>query len=80
MIPTQPARPRRCTLAVPGSSEKMMTKAAALAVDQVLLDLEDAVAVDAKASARASVIDALKDLSWHAQTLSIRINDVRTPW
>ncbi len=80
MIPTQPARPRRCTLAVPGSSEKMMTKAAALAVDQVLLDLEDAVAVDAKASARASVIDALKGLSWHAQTLSIRINDVRTPW
>ena len=80
MILTQPARPRRCTLAVPGSSEKMMTKAAALAVDQVLLDLEDAVAIDAKESARASVIGALIDLSWHAQTLSIRINDVRTPW
>ena len=80
MIRTQPARARRCTLAVPGSSAKMMTKAAALSVDQVFLDLEDAVAVDAKESARASVIDALKDLSWQAKTLSIRINDVSTPW
>ena len=44
-MPTQPARPRRCTLAVPGSSEKMMAKAAALSVDQVFLDLEDAVAI-----------------------------------
>ena len=71
MIPTQPVRPRRCTLAVPGSSEKMMTKAAALTVDQVMLDLEDAVAVDAKVSARASVIDALKFLSCHDDIIQV---------
>ena len=50
----QPKRARRCVLSVPGSSEKMMAKAAAIEVDQVLLDLEDAVAPNAKeAAARA---------------------------
>ena len=75
----QPQRPRRSTLAVPGSSTKMIEKAAALTVDQVLLDLEDAVAVDAKAKARGTVINALNDLEWSARTVSLRINDVATP-
>ena len=38
------ARLRRSCLAVPGSSPKMLAKAAGLAADQVFLDLEDAVA------------------------------------
>ncbi|HOA95814.1 MAG TPA: CoA ester lyase, partial [Quisquiliibacterium sp.] len=36
----RPKRLRRCQLSVPGSSEKMMEKAAALGVDYVFLDLE----------------------------------------
>ena len=40
----RPQRNRRCQLSVPGSSEKMMQKAAGLGVDYVFLDLEDAVA------------------------------------
>ena len=79
-MPTQPNRPRRCTLSVPGSSQKMMAKAATLTVDQVLLDLEDAVALDTKVEARATVIDALNQQRWAAHTVSLRINDVETPW
>lgn len=76
----QPNRPRRCTLAVPGSSQKMIAKAAGLSVDQVFFYLEDAVAPEAKASARAQVIRALNNQRFLAHTLSLRINDVTTPW
>ena len=79
-MPTQPNRPRRCTLSVPGSSQKMMAKAATLPVDQVLIDLEDAVAVDAKVGARATVIEALTQQHWTPLTVSLRINDVATQW
>ena len=46
---TQPYRPRRTCLAVPGSSPRFLEKARGLAVDEVFLDLEDAVAPAAKA-------------------------------
>ena len=42
-------RPRRTCLSVPGSSLKMIEKAKGLPADEVFLDLEDAVAPDAKA-------------------------------
>lgn len=73
-------RPRRCQLSVPGSSEKMLSKAAGLDVDHVFLDLEDAVAPSAKADARGKVVAALNDLEWQARTLCVRINDVETSW
>ncbi len=76
----QPKRPRRCVLSVPGSSEKMMTKAAATKVDQILLDLEDAVAPNAKAAARGQVVNALNTFDWQAKVLCVRINDVQTQW
>ncbi len=76
----QPKRPRRCVLSVPGSSAKMMTKAAATEVDQILLDLEDAVAPNAKISARGQVVTALNTLDWQAKVLCVRINDVQTQW
>ena len=76
----QPTRLRRSTLAVPGSSTSMIEKAAALTVDQVLLDLEDAVAPNAKVAARGAVIRGLNNLQWTTRTLSLRINDVSTPW
>lgn len=76
----KPRRARRCQLAVPGSSEKMMAKAAGCAADQVFLDLEDAVAPKAKPAARAQVVAAINSLDWGKKTLSVRINDVGTPW
>jgi len=76
----QPKRARRCVLSVPGSSEKMMAKAAAIEVDQVLLDLEDAVAPNAKEAARHKVVEALNTLDWCAKTRCVRINDTQTQW
>ena len=76
----QPKRPRRCQLSVPGSSEKMMTKAAALEVDHVFLDLEDAVAPSAKPGARGMIVDAINNLQWTPRTVCVRINDVETEW
>jgi citrate lyase subunit beta / citryl-CoA lyase len=73
-------RARRCQLSVPGSSEKMLGKAAGLNVDHVFLDLEDAVAPSAKAEARGKIVAALNDLDWQARTVCVRINDVATPW
>jgi citrate lyase subunit beta / citryl-CoA lyase len=73
-------RPRRCQLSVPGSSEKMLSKAAGLEVDHIFLDLEDAVAPSAKADARGKIVTALNELEWQARTLCVRINDVETPW
>jgi citrate lyase subunit beta/citryl-CoA lyase len=77
---SRPRRLRRCQLSVPGSSEKMMTKAAGLELDHVFLDLEDAVAPDAKAAARGMVVDALNNLDWKPKTLCYRINDVETKY
>jgi citrate lyase subunit beta/citryl-CoA lyase len=76
---------RRSVLAVPGSSQKMMLKAKELLVDQVFLDLEDAVAPDLKVSARTNIASTLKpqNLSqrvFAAGITSIRINAIGSPW
>ena len=76
----QPKRARRCQLSVPGSSEKMMAKAAALELDHVFLDLEDAVAPSAKPAARGMIVNALNELEWTPRTVCVRINDVETQW
>ena len=73
-------RVRRSELAVPGSSEKMMQKAAAGKADMVFLDLEDAVAPNAKVEARSKIITALKELNWSGKTTCVRINDLGTQW
>jgi citrate lyase subunit beta/citryl-CoA lyase len=77
---SRPKRLRRCQLSVPGSSEKMMTKAAALDLDHVFLDLEDAVAPSAKASSRGMIVEALNNLEWKPKTVCVRINDVETQY
>jgi citrate lyase subunit beta/citryl-CoA lyase len=71
---------RRCVLAVPGSNPKMIAKAAGLDVDQVMLDLEDAVAPDAKVAARAHVVNALLQHDWTGKIVSVRVNALTTPW
>jgi citrate lyase subunit beta/citryl-CoA lyase len=76
----RPKRARRVQLSVPGSSEKMMKKAAASAADHVFLDLEDAVAPIAKKPARAQIVEALNTLDWTGKTRCVRVNDLRTEW
>lgn len=76
----RPQRLRRCQLSVPGSSEKMMHKAAALGVDFVFLDLEDAVAPSEKRGARAKIVEALNTLDWGRTTRCVRINDLTTEY
>ncbi|TQK28368.1 CoA ester lyase [Arthrobacter sp. SLBN-53] len=74
-------RPRRTCLSVPGSSDKMIEKAKTLDADQVFLDLEDAVAADAKAEARSRVAAALAGPGWSDRALrGVRVNDWTTPW
>jgi citrate lyase subunit beta / citryl-CoA lyase len=80
MTTPRPLRARRSCLAVPGSSTKMLDKAQGLPADQVFLDLEDAVAPDAKEPARKNVVDALTAGEWAGKTRVVRVNDLTTHW
>lgn len=69
--------PRRSALCVPGSSPAMVAKACASSADEVVVDLEDAVAIDAKDGARAAVSTlGRRDRG----TVSVRVNAEGTPW
>jgi citrate lyase subunit beta / citryl-CoA lyase len=57
-----------------------VAKAQELAVDEVFLDLEDAVAPGQKADARAAVAAALRSGDWGAKVRAVRVNDVTTGW
>ncbi len=76
----KPTRLRRSCLSVPGSSPGMLAKAPTIPADEVFLDLEDAVAPNAKEAARENVIEALTDGDWTGKTVGVRINDVSTRW
>jgi len=65
---------------VPASSPRFAAKARELAVDEVFLDLEDAVAPAEKEISRAAVVQALRDGGWGSKIRAVRVNDVRTGW
>ena len=73
-------RPRRSVLYMPGSNARALEKAKTLAVDGVILDLEDAVAPDAKVAAREQVVAAVKAGGFGPREVFIRINGLDTPW
>ena len=73
-------RLRRSELSTPGTSTKMIAKAAASDADLVFLDLEDAVAPSEKEGARKNIIAGLNDLDWGPTVRSYRINGVHTHW
>jgi citrate lyase subunit beta/citryl-CoA lyase len=58
----------------------MLEKAQGLAVDEVFFDLEDAVAADAKETARGNVVAAARDGDWSDKTVGVRVNDWTTSW
>lgn len=76
----RPIRRRRSELSTPATSHKMMAKAAAGDADLVFLDLEDAVAPNAKELARTQAAEALNTLDWGTKTRAVRINGVTTRW
>ena len=77
---TDSIRPRRSVLYMPGSNTRAIEKARTLAVDAIILDLEDAVAPDAKDEARAQVSQAVKGRGFGEREIVIRINALSTRW
>src|SRR3954469_19000180 len=73
-------RPRRSVLYMPGSNGRAIEKARTLPADGVILDLEDAVAPDAKEQARRQVVDAVKAGGFGGREVFIRVNGLDTPW
>ncbi len=72
--------PRRSVLYLPGANVRALEKARTLACDGVILDLEDSVAPDAKAAARAQVIAALSAGGFGRREVVVRVNGLDTPW
>ena len=75
-----PIRPRRSVLYIPGANARALDKARTLPVDAVILDLEDAVAPDAKEAARERVVAALRRGGYGHRETVIRVNGLATPW
>ena len=73
-------RPRRSALYMPGSNARALEKAREIAADVLILDLEDAVAPDAKEMARAQVCGAVKAGGYGPREIVIRVNGLDTPW
>jgi len=73
-------RPRRSALYMPASNVKAIDKARTLDCDVVILDLEDAVAPDAKALAREQALAAVRQGGFGRREVVIRCNGLDTPW
>ena len=73
-------RPRRSCLYVPGANARALEKAQSLPADAFILDLEDAVAPEAKADAREAIRNAVGDRTYGAREVVIRVNGLETEW
>jgi citrate lyase subunit beta / citryl-CoA lyase len=78
-MPVTP-RPRRSFLYMPGSNFRALAKARGLPADGLIFDLEDAVAPEAKESAREIVSAALTEGGYGDRELVLRVNAMDTPW
>ncbi len=72
-------RPRRSALFLPASNARAIEKARTLPCDVVILDLEDAVAPEAKAAARQAALAAMRE-GFGARERVIRANALDTEW
>jgi citrate lyase subunit beta/citryl-CoA lyase len=73
-------RPRRSVLYMPGANERALEKAQTIPADALILDLEDAVAPNAKDEARDRVCAAASSGAYGAREVTIRANGIGTPW
>ena len=69
-------RPRRCLLFMPGDDLRKIQKGISLGVDSIVMDLEDGVALNRKAEARATISAALRDLDFGRSERVVRINPI----
>ncbi|MEL6808492.1 MAG: CoA ester lyase [Pseudomonadota bacterium] len=74
------ARPLRSVLYIPGSKPRALDKARQLQVDAIIFDLEDAVSIEEKEAARATLADALATGGYGTRLKIVRINGLDTPW
>ena len=74
------ARPRRSVLYMPGSNPRALEKARSLPADGLILDLEDAVAPDAKAEARRLIGEAVAAGGYGKREVLVRINPFDSDW
>ncbi|MGS1107730.1 HpcH/HpaI aldolase/citrate lyase family protein [Achromobacter anxifer] len=77
---TAAIRPRRSVLYMPGANARALDKARSLDADVLILDLEDAVAPDAKAQARVQVAEALRAGGYGRRECVVRVNALDTAW
>ncbi|MBB3063877.1 HpcH/HpaI aldolase/citrate lyase family protein [Limibacillus halophilus] len=77
---THTVRPRRSVLYMPGSNPRALEKGRALPADALILDLEDAVAPEAKTAARAQIVAALAEGGYGKREIAVRINSLDSPW
>ena len=73
-------RPRRSCLYMPGSNARVLEKAKSIPADVLLIDLEDAVAPEAKVEARSTVGDAVREGGYGRREVIIRVNGLDTEW
>jgi citrate lyase beta subunit/ferredoxin len=73
-------RPRRSVLFMPGSNVRALTKARTLPADALILDLEDAVAPNAKAESREHVREAVLQGGYGRRELLVRVNGQTSRW
>ena len=73
-------RPRRSVLYMPSSNERALEKARTLPVDALILDLEDAVAPDAKDAARENACAAARSGEYGRREVTIRVNGLGSQW
>ena len=74
------SHPYRSVLYIPGSKERALDKARELPTDAIIFDLEDAVAPDAKAEARETLVAALRAGGYGKRAKIVRINALTTEW
>lgn len=72
--------PLRSVLYMPGSNERALEKAKSISCDGLILDLEDAVAPDAKPAAREAAAAAASSDEYGRRTVTIRVNGIGTEW
>jgi citrate lyase subunit beta/citryl-CoA lyase len=75
-----PTRPRRSLLFMPGANARALEKSRELPADGLIFDLEDAVAPDAKAAARAAVAAAVGQGGYGRRELVLRVNALDSEW
>ncbi|HET7717223.1 MAG TPA: CoA ester lyase [Bauldia sp.] len=73
-------RPRRSALYIPGSNARALDKGRSVAADVLILDLEDAVSIEAKDMARAAVAAAVNVHAYGKREVVVRVNGLETPW